>query len=86
MRHAFLAMQRELPLHDQHGGKQVVQWHVFRDMGEADEFADHIMLGDDQLLVGGAARDSVGEFWWVGVEVGDLSHWGNLTAVNKHAA
>lgn len=73
-------------MHDQHGSKQVVQWHVFRSLTEADEFADHILLGTDQALVGGSAQDSVGTFWWVGVEVGDVSRWGNFTAVNKHAA
>lgn len=87
MRHAFLSLHRDLPAHDLHSDAHaVVQWHVFRNLIEADDFADHVMLGSGQRLVGGSARDSVGPLWWVGVEVEDVAHWGNHGAINKHAA
>ena len=83
MKHEFLVNHRQLPTH--HAENKVVQWHVFRDVAEADEYADHIQLGDGQSIVGGFDKDSIGQLWWVGVEVADLSSWGNRSAVNKHA-
>ncbi|TCV81045.1 hypothetical protein [Sulfurirhabdus autotrophica] len=83
MKHAFLVNHRQLPSHN--AENKVVQWHVFRDAKQADEYADHIFLGDGQSIVGGFDEDSIGELWWVGVEVADLSIWGNRSAVNKHA-
>ncbi len=74
---------RQLPAHN--ADNKVVSWHVSRTVGEAAQFAAGIRLGDGQHLVGGRDRDSVGELWWVGVEVDDLARWGNHAAVNKHA-
>ena len=64
---------------------RVVMWHVFRDPERADEFASHIVLAEGQRVVGGVDRDSLGRLWWVGVEVDDLSLWGNIGAIHKHA-
>lgn len=83
MKHEFLVNHRQLPAHS--ADNKVVQWHVFRDVAEADEYADHILLGEGQSIVGGFDKDSIGQLWWVGVEVADLSSWGNRSAVNKHA-
>lgn len=80
---SFLERERSLPNREGHG--RVVQWHVFRAREQAAAFAAAIVLGDDQDLVGGYSRDSVGALWWVGVQVRDLSRWGNLRAINKHA-
>lgn len=80
---SFLAHERSLPDREGRGG--VVQWHVFRSREQAGEFASAVKLGDQQALVGGYSRDSVGPLWWVGVQVQDLSRWGNLRAINKHA-
>lgn len=63
----------------------VVSWHVFRSLSEAESYADHIVLNHGQFLAGGVDHDSVGSLWWVGVEVDDISRWGNVSAVNKHA-
>lgn len=80
---SFLSHERSLP---EHGGRaNIVQWHVFRRREEAESFVPAIRLGAGQSLVGGYSRDSVGPFWWVGVEVEDLPHWGNASAINKHA-
>lgn len=83
MRHSFLETYRHLPDHNDDSG--VVQWHVFRDATEADDYAASIILGEGQRIVGGVDSDSVGKLWWVGVEVEDIGRWGNRAAVNKHA-
>lgn len=83
MKHEFLASQRPLP--DHHTEHRVVQWHVFRDVTEAGDYADHIQLSTGQTIVGGFDSDSIGTLWWIGVEVDDLASWGNRSAVNKHA-
>ncbi len=83
IRHAFLNDSRPLP----HKGPEnkIVQWHVFRSPDEADSYADHVLLGERQRVVGGHDSDSAGTLWWVGVEVEDVAHWGNSSAVHKHA-
>ena len=79
----FLAEFRQLPGHQ--ANNRVVQWHVFRDIFQADEYSSHIHLSNGQTIVGGSDADSIGPLWWVGVEVDDLKQWGNRAAVNKHA-
>ncbi|MDA8382565.1 MAG: hypothetical protein M0037_05785 [Betaproteobacteria bacterium] len=83
MKHHFLNEPRGMP----HKGpdNRIVHWHVFRHPEEADDYVHHIVLGAGQRLVGGFAQDSVGGLWWVGVEVDDLTRWGNRAAVHKHA-
>ena len=82
MKHAFLTQHRPLPEKGQ--AHNIVQWHVFRSLMEADEYANHVKLGAGQHCVGGCDQDSVGRLWWVGVEVDDLASWGNRSAINKH--
>ncbi len=77
-----LTQERSLP------GKRpeadrIVYWHVFRRPEDALDFARNILLEDDEHLVGGYTRDSIGAMWWVGVQVGDLTAWGNRQAVHK---
>ncbi len=79
----FLAAERSLPDRENRGN--VVQWHVFRSREQAQAFIPSIRLTPGQELVGGYSRDSVGAFWWVGVQVADLAQWGNPGAINKHA-
>ena len=83
MRHEFLASHRSLP--DHRAENRVVQWHVFRDVAQADDYASHIQLSSGQTIVGGFDSDSIGTLWWVGVEVDDLARWGNHSSINKHA-
>jgi len=42
---------------------------------------DHILLEPDQKIVGGHGTDSVGGFFWLGIEVADLEAWGNTQAI-----
>jgi hypothetical protein len=75
----ILHQARPLPENPQQ--ERVVLWKVFRTEGEALEYAKHIMLGADQTIVGGHGTDSVGEFYWLGVQVADLAAWGNTQAI-----
>ena len=83
MKHVFISEQRALPT--QTSGDTVVHWHIFRSLEEAEDYAEHIQLGEGQRIVGGTDSDSIGALWWVGVEVDDVARWGNQGAVNKHA-
>ena len=83
MFHNFINSFRKLPNHDPEN--RVVSWHVFRTASEAEDYAEHIRLGEGQRAVGGMDADSVGKLWWVGVEVDDLKLWGHSGAINKHA-
>ena len=80
----FLSQMNKIPTHS--GANHVVSWHVFRRLSEAEDYAKNIILVGDQQRVGGIDFDSVGSFWWVGVAVENMAHWGNVNAVNKHAA
>lgn len=79
--HPFLDQPRPIP--EKSPTNRVVQWHVFRDRKSACDFANGIILGDGQRIVGGSDTDSVGNLYWVGVEVDDLARWGNAGAINK---
>ncbi len=63
--------------------ERVVAWSIFRSREDARNLLDHVHLAPGQALVGGHGRDSVAAYWWVGVQVQDMGHWGNATAVNK---
>lgn len=78
----FLNQDRPLP---QAGSGNVVQWHVYRSQREARNHVADVMLGEGQHLTGGHSSDSIGDLWWVGVQVDDLKRWGNRSAINKHA-
>ena len=80
----FLSQISRMPTRD--GANHVVSWHVFRRLSEAEDYAENIMLAGDQQMVGGIDFDSVGSLWWVGVAVDNVARWGNVNAVNKHAA
>ncbi|MCE5387100.1 MAG: hypothetical protein K0041_00770 [Acidithiobacillus sp.] len=77
----FLEEARELP--SVQPMERVVAWSVFRSRDDARALLQHVHLAQGQALVGGHGRDSVGEYWWVGVQVQDLSAWGNSSAINK---
>jgi len=49
--------------------------HVFREREKLLGFAKNIMLDDDESLIAGHARDSVGDLWWLGVHIADLERW-----------
>ncbi len=82
MNDQFLNEEHSLP---EAGRGNVVQWHVYRYLGEARAHIPHIKLGDGQRLVGGHSHDSIGKLWWVGVAVDDTRRWGNRLAINKHS-
>lgn len=63
--------------------ERVVAWSVFRTRTEAENLVDHVHLAPGQHLVGGHGKDSVAEFWWVGVQVSDVGEWGHSAAINK---
>lgn len=77
----FLDLNRPIP--EKSPANRVVQWHVFRDRKGACDFANGIVLGKQQQIVGGTDVDSIGPLYWVGVEVEDIGVWGNAAAVNK---
>lgn len=79
----ILTETRSLPAHD--ADDKIVLWRVFRTASAALEYAESIKLEEGQSIVGGVDSDSVGKLWWVGVEVEEVSRWGNQAAVNKHA-
>ncbi len=80
----FLSQMSRMPTRD--SDNHVVSWHVFRSLSDAENYAENIILSGDQHVVGGIDFDSVGSLWWVGVAVDNVAHWGNVSAVNKHAA
>jgi hypothetical protein len=78
---SFLDEAREVP--STTPMERVVAWSVFRSREDARKHLEHVYLASGQSLVGGHGRDSVAIYWWVGVQVPDVSHWGNVTAVHK---
>ncbi len=64
---------------------RAVNWAVFRTRPAAERYLEHIQLGPGQDLIGGHGTDSIGEYWWVGVRVPSVAHWGSRQAVHKHA-
>ncbi len=77
----FLDEAREVP--STTPMERVVAWSVFRSRADARKLLEHVYLAPGQGLVGGYGRDSVAPYWWVGVQVQDVSQWGNVTAVHK---
>lgn len=75
----MLRQRRPLPRHPIE--EQIVFWRTFRMPNEAVAFSHAIRLGEDQHLVGGRTRDSIGELYWIGVHVDDLAKWGNTKAI-----
>ncbi|MCY0872935.1 MAG: hypothetical protein OWQ56_09610 [Acidithiobacillus caldus] len=77
----FLDDERSLPSVEPM--ERVVAWSVFRSREAARDLLEHAHLAAGQQLVGGHARDSIGPYWWVGVQVNDLDQWGSRGAINK---
>lgn len=48
---------------------------VFRRSEDALEFAQNILLGDGESLIGGQSEDSVGPLWWAGIQVDKFERW-----------
>lgn len=61
--------------------ERVVLWKVFRDKSSVIEYSQHILLEPDQRLVGGQSVDTIGPFYWLGVEVEEIENWGNTHAI-----
>lgn len=80
----FLSQLNRMPARE--GNDHVVSWHVFRSLSDAEDYASNVMLAAGQFMVGGMDFDSIGSLWWVGVGVEDRARWGNVSAINKHAA
>lgn len=78
---SMFARRRALPADPV--AERIVTWHVFRHAEEARDFARHVMLGAGESLVGGTTRDSLGELYWVGVQVEDIDAWGDRRAIHK---
>lgn len=75
----LLSQTRKLP--DEPQKDRIVLWKIFRNENEALEYSHHILLEDDQRIVGGCHSDSAGDFFWLGIEVDDLESWGNTQAI-----
>ncbi len=75
----LLSQSRNLPEDPQK--ERIVLWKIFRNKDDAHEYSQHILLEDDQRIVGGSSNDSAGDFFWLGVEVEDLEAWGNTQAI-----
>jgi hypothetical protein len=75
----ILSQSRSLP--EDPKKERVVMWKVFRDQAAALDYSQHILLEPDQRIVGGHSTDSVGDFFWLGVEVADVAAWGNTHAI-----
>ena len=75
----ILAQAKSLPEDPQK--ERIVLWKVFRSEDEALEYSHHILLEPSQQIVGGHGADTVGAFFWLGVEVADLAKWGNTQAI-----
>lgn len=78
---AFLNEEREVP--SGQSQSRIVAWSIFRSKEDASRFLEHVHLATGQQLVGGHSQDSVARYWWVGVQVNDLEHWGHSAAINK---
>lgn len=69
------------PLPEDPEKERIVLWKIFRSENEALEYSHHILLEPSQQIVGGHGTDTVGAFFWLGVEVADLEKWGNTHAI-----
>lgn len=76
---AFLGQERPLPEHPLE--ERIVVWKTFRELEDAREYAEHVLLDTDQQLVGGQCQDSLGRAYWVGVQVPNVEAWGHSMAV-----
>lgn len=74
---------RPTPHKDDAIEQRIVYWHIFRRKQDALNFANHIMMPEGEQLVGGRDRDSIGNIWWIGVQVDSLEKWGSRAAVHK---
>lgn len=61
-----------------------VNWAIFRRRPEAEEYARNVRLGENHELIGGHGHDSIGDYWWIGVQVPSVHDWGSPQAINKH--
>lgn len=75
----LLSQSRKLP--DDPQKDRIVLWKIFRNENDALEYSHHILLEEDQRIVGGSSSDSAGNFFWLGIEVEDLEAWGNTQAI-----
>lgn len=78
----FLAQDREAPSIEPL--PNAVNWAIFRHRPQAEEYARHVRLSENHELIGGHGRDSIGDYWWVGVQVPSVPDWGSRQAINKH--
>lgn len=82
MSDAILDVDREVP--SRAPIENAVNWSVFRRRAEAEQYLERVILSDGHELIGGHSQDSVGEYWWVGIQVQAIDGWGSRQAINKH--
>ncbi len=75
----LLSQPRSLPKDPKQ--ERIVLWKIFRNENDALEYSHHILLEEDQRIVGGHSSDSAGDFLWLGIEVEDMEAWGNTQAI-----
>jgi len=74
-------LRKPRPLPQDPVRERVVVWRSFRSMDEAIGYSTNILLSKSQNLVGGCCSDDIGAIYWVGVQVDDVSRWGNTKAI-----
>ena len=71
------SLQQESPLPQQSDAEQrlICYSHTFRNVDKALLFATGILLKQGESLVGGKTQDSIGDLFWLGVQVSNLEQW-----------
>lgn len=70
-----LKIESEIPTRSSAESLLVSYSRLFRKYDEAVEFAKNMMLSDGESLIGGCAKDSVGDLWWAGIQVNKFEQW-----------
>lgn len=82
MAYEILENDREVP--SRAPLENAVNWSLFRRRAEAEDYIDRIRLTEGHELIGGHSRDSIGDYWWIGIRVPSVNNWGSRQAINKH--
>ena len=82
MTHEILENNREVPSRSPLAN--AVNWSLFCHRKDAEDYLDRVRLDGGYELIGGHSQDSIGDYWWAGVRVSSIAHWGHSQAINKH--
>jgi hypothetical protein len=65
--------------------QHIVFSRVFRRKNEAADFAQHVILGEDEELIAGHATDDIGDLWWLAVRMNNDEKWRNRIGYQHNA-